>query len=71
MKLRLASASAVVGMVLVLSASAVVAGPAAYFRWHSRFNDYTICSQVSPGPGWEILKGPFKDAQCSKPAPPQ
>ncbi|MES2104009.1 MAG: hypothetical protein V4634_08320 [Pseudomonadota bacterium] len=55
-------------LMLALAASAVSAAPAVYYRWHSRFNDYTICSQTPPGPGWEVLKGPYKDAQCSKPA---
>ncbi|GGC71485.1 hypothetical protein [Undibacterium terreum] len=56
------------GCVLALAASAVLAGPAAYFRWKSKFNNYTICAQTTPGDGWEILSGPFKDAHCSKPA---
>lgn len=49
---------------LSLSASAA---PAPWYRWQSTLNaDMTICSQISPGDGWVMVKGPYADAQCSK-----
>ena len=55
---------------LALSVAAVSAAPAPWYKWHSPEVDYDICAQFSPGPGWEVVKGPFQDAQCRKPGTP-
>ncbi len=53
---------------LSLSASAA---PAPWYRWQNTVNaDMTICSQISPGDGWIMVKGPYEDAQCRKPGKP-
>ncbi|HTD06608.1 hypothetical protein [Undibacterium sp.] len=65
MKIGLTALAA--GVALTVAVSAVSAAPAAWYRWRSKFNDFTVCSQTSPGDGWEMSMGPFKDAQCSKP----
>ncbi len=51
---------------VTLFCSALLAGPAAWYRWHSGESDFEICSQVSPGDGWYVVKGPFQDAVCKK-----
>jgi hypothetical protein len=55
--------------VLTLGCSALWAGPAAWYRWHSAEGDYDVCAQFSPGDGWVIVKGPFEDSGCKKPMP--
>lgn len=54
---------------LTLCCSALWAGPAPWYKWHSRDTDYDICAQTSPGDGWVIVKGPFEDSACKKPLP--
>ncbi len=53
------------------SSFALWAGPAPWYKWHSNSADYDICSQTSPGDGWEIVKGPFQDSHCRKPGMPE
>lgn len=53
--------------VTLLSSLTLWAGPAPWYKWHSNAADYDVCSQVPPGDGWQIVKGPFKDAHCQKP----
>jgi hypothetical protein len=50
--------------------ASLLAGPAPWYRWHSRDSDIDVCSQTSPGDGWVIVKGPYKDAVCKKPGVP-
>ena len=54
-----------------------VAGPAPWFKWESLYDGTIICSQSSPGEGWQLgagkfggSSGPFKDARCTKPGLP-
>jgi len=49
-----------------LLCTAVWADAAPWYKWRSKFNDYDICAQTSPGDGWVRSKGPFQDAHCSK-----
>jgi len=53
-----------------LFCTALWADLAPWYKWRSRFNDYDICAQTSPGDGWVKVKGPFQDAHCSKPGVP-
>ncbi len=49
----------------------VWADPAAWYLWRSPENPSAICSQLSPGDGWVVIKGPFQDGVCKKPGVPQ
>lgn len=40
------------------------AEPAPWYKWRSKLDGYEICSQTSPGPGWEQSAGPYRDAHC-------
>ena len=51
--------------------SLVWADPAAWYLWRSPENPSAICSQISPGDGWVVIKGPFQDGVCKKPGVPQ
>lgn len=52
-------------VVLTLAATAL-AKPAPWYRWSSKLSGQTVCSQHSPGDGWEKSGGPFRDARCEK-----
>jgi hypothetical protein len=52
----------------LLSARPLLAGPAPYYLWMSLVDGSRICTQISPGPGWKQMGGPFKDSVCRKPA---
>ena len=52
-------------VVLTLAATAL-AKPAPWYRWSSKLSGQTVCSQHSPGDGWEKSGGPFSDARCEK-----
>ena len=49
----------------------VWADPAAWYLWRSPENPSAICSQLTPGDGWVVIKGPFQDGVCKKPGVPQ
>lgn len=49
--------------------ASVTAAPAAWYKWRSKLNGTTICTQVMHGE-WEKVAGPFKDARCEKPGKP-
>lgn len=43
-----------------------LAEPAPWFKWRSLQSGDEVCTQTSPGEGWEKVRGPFKDARCDK-----
>ena len=49
-----------------LFCSLLWADPAPWYKWHSPEGGLDICSQISPGDGWVIVKGPYADAVCKK-----
>lgn len=49
---------------LMLFSTQSWAAPAAWYQWRSKLNGDLVCSQTSPGAGWEKFIGPFKDAHC-------
>jgi len=53
-----------------LYCSSLFAGPAAWYRWNIPGGGLDICSQISPGDGWMIVKGPYQDALCKTPGMP-
>jgi hypothetical protein len=56
---------ALIAAVLFITVTAW-AGPAPWYKWHSREADYEVCAQFSPGDGWVKVKGPFEDSKCNK-----
>ncbi|MCU6433794.1 hypothetical protein LPB67_08390 [Undibacterium sp. Jales W-56] len=44
----------------------VFAAPADWYKWRSKIETTEVCSQTSPGEGWDKASGPYKDAQCIK-----
>lgn len=43
------------------------AAPAPWFKWRSKLDGATSCSQWPLGPGWERAGGPYRDSRCEKP----
>ncbi len=50
----------------LLVAGATIAAPAAWFQWRSKLEPVSVCSQTSPGEGWQKSAGPYADARCEK-----
>jgi hypothetical protein len=44
----------------------VSAGPAPWYKWRSKLDGGTACSQWPLGPGWERAGGPYRDSRCEK-----
>lgn len=51
---------------LTLFVGATFAAPAAWFYWRSKLDSVLLCSQTTPGDGWEKFSGPFLDARCER-----
>jgi hypothetical protein len=51
---------------LLLITGTSVAAPAAWFQWRSKLDAVLVCSQTTPGDGWEKFSGPYLDARCEK-----
>lgn len=49
-----------------LVAGTTMAAPAAWFQWRSKLEPVLVCSQTSPGDGWQKSAGPYTDARCEK-----
>lgn len=43
-----------------------LAAPAPWYLWDSPRAARMICAQVSPGPAWVRVRGPFLDSRCEK-----
>ena len=54
------------GLFLLLISGSTLAAPAAWFNWRSKLDSVLVCSQTTPGDGWEKFNGPFRDARCEK-----
>jgi len=50
-----------VGLLVSLAA---LSAPAAWYKWKSKLNGEVWCTQTSPGDGWVLSSGPYKDANC-------
>ena len=57
-------------VVALLTAGAILAAPAPWYKWKSKLDGKVFCFQTSPGEGWERLSGPYKDARCETPGRP-
>ena len=53
-------------LVLTLCCGQLFASPAPWWRWQSKVDGKTACSQTPLGSGWEKLRGPYKDSRCEK-----
>ena len=53
-------------LVLLLISWPCLGAPAAWFNWRSKIDAVLVCSQTTPGDGWEKFSGPFLDARCEK-----
>lgn len=42
------------------------AAPADWYWWRSKISEAQVCSQTSPGNGWERAGGPYWDARCER-----
>ena len=49
-----------------VASAPLTAAPAPYYKWTSRFDSQTVCSQTPLGPGWVQGEGPFSDSRCMK-----
>lgn len=67
--IRFPSASRLLLLGALLLSQAASAAPAPWYLWRSKVDGALYCAQVSPGPGWERVRGPFRDLQCERPAP--
>lgn len=54
------------GAVLALCCSALLAGPAPWYKWRSKLDGKQVCAQTSLGKGWEKASGPYSDSHCGK-----
>ena len=54
------------GVATLLSVAASAA-PAPWYRWKSLVNDQVVCAQASPGIGWKLAGGPYRDLHCTRP----
>lgn len=52
---------------LLLASATLRAEPAPWFKWRSKVDGSTSCSQWPLGPGWERAGGPYRDSRCEKP----
>lgn len=50
--------------VLLLSTASLQAAPAHWYLWRSKVDGDIFCSQTSPGSGWELVRGPFRNPMC-------
>jgi len=64
MKPRTMKQSIVLLTIGLLVSFAVLAAPAAWYKWKSKLNGEVWCTQTSPGDGWVQLTVPYKDAHC-------
>jgi len=55
---------------LMLFCGASLAGTAPWYKWRSKLDGNIVCSQTSPGNGWEKIDGPYKTVRCDIPGQP-
>ena len=50
-----------------ITVNSLHAEPASWYKWRSKLNAHQVCSQTSPGEGWEQLPKAYSDARCERP----
>ncbi len=53
-------------VLLLLISGSASAAPAAWFKWRSKLDSVLVCSQTTPGDGWEKFAGPYRDGRCER-----
>jgi hypothetical protein len=51
-------------IVILLMPVTTNAHPAPWYQWRSKLNNHIVCAQTSPGHGWVLENGPYKDTRC-------
>jgi hypothetical protein len=64
---RVITLMAIVLIAVALLALPALAGPAPWYQWRSKLNGRLVCAQTSPGEGWALDSGPYKDSRCEQP----
>lgn len=64
---RFPSASRLLLLGTLLLSLGAAAAPAPWYLWRGKVDGATYCAQTSPGPGWERVRGPFRDLRCTQP----
>jgi hypothetical protein len=54
------------GLLMAACSADLGAKPAPWYKWRSKIDGQTTCSQTPLGPGWERDTGPYKDSRCEK-----
>lgn len=54
----------VLSLSLALAAISALAAPAPWYVWASTTSAQRICAQISPGPAWRKVDGPYRNAAC-------
>lgn len=54
-------------LTMVVFVTMAYAAPAPWYKWRSKLNAHVLCSQTSPGEGWEQLSQAYQDARCERP----
>lgn len=52
------------GLLIAAQTGLAVAAPAPWYLWQSTSTQQKICKQVSPGEGWILFAGPFRNGAC-------
>ncbi|MFZ6870918.1 hypothetical protein ACO0LF_02500 [Undibacterium sp. Di27W] len=52
---------------MLLAVTSIYAEAAPWYKWRSKLNAHVVCSQTSPGEGWEQMHQAFVDARCERP----
>jgi hypothetical protein len=60
------SRHAILAVLLTLLCGALAAAPAPWWKWRSKIDNTTTCSQTPLGTGWVRDTGPYKDSRCEK-----
>lgn len=61
----------ITALVIILAiAATVLAAPAPYYKWKSKLDGKTNCTNVLMSGEWEIVGGPYKDSACTIPGKP-
>jgi len=51
-------------LTLLLLTGPAQAAPAPWFKWQSSATGRYLCAQFSPGSGWVLHAGPYRNAGC-------
>jgi hypothetical protein len=49
---------------LLAFAASLQAAPAPWYQWQSKQTGRYLCAQFSPGDGWVLHAGPYRNAGC-------